>query len=233
MFLVVLGLAYAVDRPLYPAGVVSAGHTHAFDQYCYPVHEGQSLDFPYVRLQLKQYTDQASILFGIYLVVAMGLTGALWNWGNRERRWQAWLERSRGNLASYDRMLSPQTLLVVLVIGLLVSGVISCYVYYPPPPFVFEELSQVRIPLGSAAISQNWDEALHYVPIAEDWIHKLPVGAVLRGLPRTDFRQAKMEVALEDLERLEHALESKNAAESRKLAFELQESFRRLKTAWE
>ena len=38
LFAVVVGLAYGVDKPLYPRGVEPAGHTHAFDIYCAPFY---------------------------------------------------------------------------------------------------------------------------------------------------------------------------------------------------
>jgi uncharacterized protein len=38
---VVVGLAYGVDKPLYPHGVDPAGHTHAFDGYCCSVSCGR------------------------------------------------------------------------------------------------------------------------------------------------------------------------------------------------
>ena len=35
---VVLGLAYAIENPLYPSEIDPPGHTHAFDIYCRPFH---------------------------------------------------------------------------------------------------------------------------------------------------------------------------------------------------
>ncbi len=43
LFVIVLGVAYAVERPLIPPGVQPAGHTHAFDVYTNPLVSSQGL----------------------------------------------------------------------------------------------------------------------------------------------------------------------------------------------
>ncbi len=38
----VVALGFAINRPLYPTGIVPEGHTHAFDNFCSPLLEGET-----------------------------------------------------------------------------------------------------------------------------------------------------------------------------------------------
>jgi hypothetical protein len=117
--------------------------------------------------------------------------------------------------------------------GLVAASVVGCFVYYPPQDDVFEELRSVNIRLGAAVLSNNWPEAAHWVPAAEDWAHKLAVSNFLRGKRRSDFQLAKSEIFLERLERLEHAIDEQDAEEARLLALQCQTDLRRYRVAFQ
>ncbi len=233
LFAVVLALAYSVDRPLYPVGVKPVGHTHAFDQFCFPVPEGYELTGELVAVQLKRLYLEVHVLAGAIAFGLFLLAGQLLALIGREDRWLAWFMDSRREDWKYDTYLSNQVLVGVTFAGLVAASVIGCYVYYPPKDSIFDELQSVNIRLGSAVLSSNWQEATALVSEAEDWTNKLVVSSYLRGRERTEFQLAKTNVFMENLERLEHAVEGENAEKARKYALQLQTDLRRMRTAWE
>lgn len=233
LFSVVLVLAYAVDRPLYPVGVKPVGHTHAFDQFCFPVPEGYELTGELVVSQLKRPYSEIHVLSGAIFLGLFLVTGQLLSWLGTEERLLAWFMKSNRENWKYDTYLSQNFLVGVTLVGLFAASVLGCYVYYPPQDEIFKELQSVNIRLGSAVLSQNWQEAAILVPEAEDWTNKLAVSSFLRGRIRSDFQLAKTQVFMENLERLEHAVEDENSEMARQYALRLQTDLRRLRNAWE
>ena len=73
----VLAIAYAVDRPLLPAGIEPAGHTHAFDIYTNPLHSGNSVTLAKIRANLDKANGMfewiAGGLLGLIFVTGLGL----------------------------------------------------------------------------------------------------------------------------------------------------------------
>jgi hypothetical protein len=118
---------------------------------------------------------------------------------------------------------------LAVLIGLSVFG---CYVYYPPPREIFEEMRIVNAEVASAAYSQDWDTALYWIPVYDDWTRKLEVSAVLRGESVTPYRRAKAQVLRDKLELLEHLVEDRESRESRRLGLAVSNSYRRLRAAY-
>lgn len=235
LFAIVVGLAYGIDRPLYPHGIQSAGHTHAFDIYCHPFPEGSQgtwLDaWTILRDGVLPHELVASL--ALLLLVMIGLSLQRFD---PHRRCEAWLERrtvvvsSRG---SYDVVLSPMTLGLITLAGLLALSVLGCFVYYPPPSDIFEEMRIINTEVTIAATTQDWETALYWIPIYDDWTRKLQVSMFLRGDPPSRYFRAKSKVVLDKLEWLEHELEDRETELARELAWELQTAYRRLRSAYD
>jgi hypothetical protein len=229
---VVMLLAYAVDRPLYPTGVQAVGHTHAFDQFCFPVPGESELTGAMVLFQLRGIAEELHVVFGLGLLVICLSVGLILTRMDRQGLLQKWFERESNQQWRVDRNLSRMTLSLVSLLGLVVLSIVGCFVYYPPIPDVFAELSSVNTRLAASSISKNWQEAAHWVPAAENWTRKLTTSKFLRGETSSDYQNAKASVYLENLERLEHAIESENPEVARKFALQGQNDLRRLKKAW-
>ena len=137
------------------------------------------------------------------------------------------LERSRSAMAAIPSSATPIALLGV--IGLSVFG---CYVYYPPPSDIFEELRIVNTEVVTAATSQHWDSALYWIPIYDDWTRKLQVSMFLRGEQLTPYHRAKADVLREKLELLEHEVEDEEVEQSRQLGMDVARAYRRMRTAY-
>jgi hypothetical protein len=229
---VVVGLAYGVDKPLYPRGVEPAGHTHAFDGYCCPFHadEDHALRKALELLAEKTALHERQALILVALLAAGGL--GLKRSGLAEPL-EAWLQRQPAAAASRYDFVLPAPLLggaaLLIVVGLSIFG---CYVYYPPPAEIFEELRIVNTEVVASTTSRDWDTAAYWIPVHQDWIRKVQVSSYLRGRGLTRYQRAKADVVLERLELLEHEIEARRAEEANRLARALHQAYRRLRAAY-
>ncbi|MGE0758188.1 MAG: permease, partial [Pirellulaceae bacterium] len=230
---VVIALSYGVDQPLYPHGVEPAGHTHAFDIYCCPFPDGTTASIEAVvgtlREKLAPHELVALGLAGALLVVGL----ALRRWDPRGKKVEAWLERAPDVRPRYDVVIPGPVLGLVALVGLIAASVFGCYLYYPPPSEIFEEMRLIHVEVAAAATSQDWDTALYWIPIFDDWTRKLQVSVVLRGGDLTDYHRMKAAVLRDKLELLEHEVEDREVEEARKLALAVNRAYRRMRAAFE
>jgi uncharacterized membrane protein YraQ (UPF0718 family) len=228
---VVVGLSYGVDRPLYPHGVEPAGHTHAFDIYCAPFQPGTRGAMASVFETLRQKTaphEAAALIAFSFLFV----TGLLLARGDPDRRVEHWLEREPHEAPRRDIVLPGPVIGGIALVGLVALSVFGCYVYYPPPREIFEEMQLVNTEVVASAVSKDWDTAMHWIPVYDDWTRKLEVSAFLRGEPTTPYHRAKADVLRDKLEILEHTVEDREEDEVRDLAFSVDRAFRRMRAAY-
>ncbi|GIW98535.1 MAG: permease [Pirellulaceae bacterium] len=228
---VVVGLAYGVDKPLYPHGVEPAGHTHAFDIYCAPFQPGTSDAFSLAWRMLCEkiapHEIVALVVAGGFLAVGLGLR----QW-DRGGRLEQWLERHPAKQPRGDIVLPGPVLGGIALVGLIGVSVFGCYVYYPPPSEILEEMRIVNTEVASAASSQDWDTALYWIPIYDDWTRKLEVSMFLRGEKLTPYRRAKANVLRDKLELLEHEVEDQEVEQARALGMSVNQAYRRLRDAY-
>jgi hypothetical protein len=78
---------------------------------------------------------------------------------------------------------------------------------------------------------QEWEKLEYWIPIQEDWAHKLVVSAYLRGRPLDRYTQMKLQVYKNKLELLEHATEDRDVEEAKEFGKQAALAFRRLKDA--
>jgi hypothetical protein len=232
LFSVVVSLAYAVDKPLYPRGIESAGHTHAFDGYCCPFTELTSRPAAATWAILRDKTASYELIsMGAMGILALGGTALLL----LDCRWpiEAWLERAPRARLRYDVVLPGPMLAGVALVGLVAASIFGCYLYYPPPTEIFAEMRVVNAEVVASTRSRDWDTAAYWIPIYEDWTRKLEVSLFLRGGDLSDYRRAKGNVVRDKLELLEHEVEDHEASEANKLATDVFRSFDRLRAAYE
>jgi uncharacterized membrane protein YraQ (UPF0718 family) len=228
---VVVGLAYGVDKPLYPQGVEPAGHTHGFDIYCAPFSPGtndaMSLAWHTLREGIAPFELVAILATGV--LVAAGLALAYWD---RDGRIEKWLERPSAKQPRLDVVLPGPVLGGIALVGLIALSIFGCYVYYPPPGEIFEEMRIVNTEVVASTISQDWDTALYWIPVYDDWTRKLQVSMFLRGEQLTPYRRAKADVLRDKLELLEHEVEDQEIDESRELGMAVNRAYRRMRRAY-
>ncbi|MFN9341261.1 MAG: permease [Planctomycetota bacterium] len=232
LFLVcVTGLAYAMDRPLMPRGIDIVGHTHAFDSFCFPFTDQESARLPRIAAQLERDLLPHELV-GLIGMGALLLGGLGLRFFDRRQLWERWSCAESAGQPRYDRNVPPRVLAGVTVAGLVGLSAVGCYLYYPSPQETLRELREVNIRIGSAALSGDWDTGAVWVPNGEDWAHKLTVGGYLRGQPPSRFQAVQKEVFLDKLERLEHAVEDRDAELAKRLGLDLQNALRRLRNAY-
>ena len=127
---------------------------------------------------------------------------------------------------------SVAVLCVVALMGLIALSVFGCYVYYPAPAEIFEEMRIVNTEVMASASSQDWDTALYWIPIYDDWTRKLQVSMFLRGEELTPYRRAKATILRDKLELLEHEVEDQEVKESRELGMAVTRAYRRMRAAY-
>lgn len=246
-FVVVLGLAYAVDKPLFPKDVHVVGHTHGFDHICCPFPDGL-VDKPWsasARKIVESTQPHEIIGFGIILVLGtVGLLVRRWDPRSTMERSLETAKKSRSaevsdvsigenELGRFDFVIPDRVLAVFAGVGLLAGSIFGCYLYYPGPSDSLAEMKIVLVELTSASRSRDWQIAEHYMPICKDWARKLEVGSFLRTGTINDYRAAKAEVLVDKLELLTHAMQERDLKEVDQLSFDVFQAFIRLKMAYD
>lgn len=217
LFTVVLGVAYAIDRPLIPPGVEPAGHTHTFDVYTNPLHSGDALSLNMVwNAIVKNLSifDAATVSLIALIVIGGAISRTL-----TRNYCDSLLEsdtRSLGDAAGpvaqivgtgLNRHVSSRTVGLTCLAGLIAFSIVGCYAYYPDPSEVLEEMRLARVEVLSGVASHDYDRVLHWIPILEEWSRKLEVGYAMRNFELRPYQQMQAYLLRKKLESLEHELE--------------------------
>lgn len=210
LFAIILGIAYAVDKPLIPPGVEPAGHTHAFDIYTNPFHSGTALT-------LSMLWDALSDNVGIFDYVNLGLLGLLLLVGGAARKFSAegdldmdhCEEDSVAQLPEkgWNRRVSSRTVGLTCLAGLVAFSIVGCYAYYPAASEVLEEMRLARVEVLVGLTSRDYERTLLWIPVLEEWSRKLEVGHALRKFELRPYQRMQAYLLRKKLELLEHEIE--------------------------
>lgn len=217
LLLIVMGLSYAINKPLVPPGVEPAGHTHAFDIYANPLSTYHPLNLATIRNTVAKEMDVSVVvsLVALGIVAAFGLLFRLLKIN------EATLVSSAksGSFASsiqdtdarprrgFDIIVPPGVIGATMLAGLVALSVVACYAYYPSPDECLDEISMARAECLSAANSGQVDHALFWLPVWEDWSRRLEVGTFLRTGQVRPYQRMQGYLIRKKLELLEHELE--------------------------
>lgn len=208
LMVVVLGLAYGVDRPLFPHEVDPADHTHAFDIYTNPFH-GPTPNVTHVAIEKLKRDTQPYERYACLLLGVVVLAGLLMNGIDRTGRIETWLEsKPETPVAGKLDVVVPGSVLGGLaLLGLVIASLVGCYAYYPAPEEALEQMNTARVGACSAAMQGDEVETKYWVDIYQDWSRKLEVGSFLRDWQLSDYHRIKTRILRERLELLKHEVE--------------------------
>lgn len=210
MLLVVVGISYGIERPLYPQAIEPANHTHAFDRYCAPFPPGFSpaAGFPAEIAKRIRLETQPHEWFGLAAVGFFAVIGGLLRVFDPTGRLDAWLAQQPAATSprgQYDIALPAPVLGACGLAGIVVVSIAGCFAYYPEPREALEELKVATIESTGAALSGDDEHCMHWIPICEGWNKRLVVGTYLRQWEVSNqllTLSRQFEAVVEDLEHM-------------------------------
>ncbi len=238
MFLLLLltltiGIAYAVEKPLYPEGVLPAGHTHAFDIYTHPYPKSDSGLMEFAVNEAKEYSRD-NAFGGPRLIFMMIVVGVLFR--VIQMRWDlfAWYQKTtEGKKNSRLEVALPSWVVgVVSCVFLVVISVIGTYVYYPNPRILLNDLSALNTNCVMAAKTDDWEGVRKWVPYCDDLSRRLEVGLLLRDWSVSDFQRAKARVYREKLNIVRDNIDAGQISNIDAQAMELHQSYLQMSKAF-
>ncbi len=235
LLVVVVSLAYAVNKPLFPKDIQPANHTHAFDIYGQPFSgEGSFASLTNQSIEKLKRDIMPHEWYSTELLAMLIFAGAIVRLMDRRGRLESWIAQvpqaaERGRL---DLVVPPAVLGGVALMGLVIFSVVGCYAYYPAAPDVFEEMRIANSEALSAGLSGDVTHADYWIDVYQEWTRKLEVGKFLRTGRVTDFQHWKARLVREQLEMLKHAVEDGEKEESKKWVSKVYRSHSRMRKAF-
>jgi hypothetical protein len=215
---VTLGLAYAMDHPLYFAAR-EEDHTHAFDEWC-NLFPSATLDQWWIvrdRLVEKLEVIGSASLGILVLLIALGGILSL----DRRGAIDAYLLRQPAAATRpktiWNRELPGPLLGGLALLALLGFSIVALYVYYPTPADTFDEIRHVRADAWDAVTTGRRDEAIRLIQHWDLLTRKLQVGAFIRSGKIDRTATEVTEDLRESLEDVRDALLAHDLAKARSL----------------
>lgn len=233
LLVVVVGLGYAVDKPLFPKDVSPANHTHAFDIYSQPFP--QATTFADMTSQSISKLKRDVVPYEWYSLALLGLlilTGLIVRVFDRPI--ETWISQvpEPTEAGRLDVVVPPTILGGLALVGLVVFSVAGCFAYYPPASEVFEEITIAKTEALSAGLSGEETHAEYWIDVYQEWTRKLEVGVFLREWELSEYQSWKARLIREQLEMLKHCVEDGETAEAKQWVSKIQRSHSRMRTAF-
>lgn len=228
---ITLGIAYSLDKPLYPKGVIPAGHTHAFDIYTHPYHQTDGLLAKSV-YDARQY-QLSNGWVGPYFLLALLGVGTLCRVSQSRWNLWAWLHQPVEKKSSdWDIALPPWVLGVVACVCIICASIFGTYLYYPEANEALNELSGMNTICVSAAKTGEYDVVEKTVPFCDDLSRRLEVGVYLRTGSVSEFKRTKAKNYREKLDDLRDYIEAGQRENVDEMAMDLYRSYLQLSEAF-
>ena len=226
-----IGLAYAMDKPLYPAGVTPAGHTHAFDIYTHPYHDTQTGLLSTAAEEVGEYMQEKGT-YGLKFLGGLVVLGIVFRMV--ELRWDlsSWFKSREETPSDWDIALPPWIIGLVACAGLVALSVVGTFIYYPPPESLLDDLSAINANCVVAANSSDWEGVEKWVPFCDDLSRRLEVGVFLREGSVSEFKRAKAKVYREKLDELRDNIAAGQTVGIKDQAMDLLQSYSQLSKAF-
>jgi uncharacterized membrane protein YraQ (UPF0718 family) len=209
LVVIVLAIAYAVNKPLIPPGVDPSDHTHAFDIYSNPIHHLDSAmgSFALQKLEEKIGIAERITLWALGIGLVLGAVFRIFSITCEKPR-----QRSKSAATDaqpygrFDRAVSERAVGGTLLAGLVALSVVMCYAYYPSTDECLKQISHVRAETLSAARSGDSGHAMFWIPRWDEWSRRLEVGTFIRRGKVTPYQRMQGYLIRKKLETLEHEL---------------------------
>ena len=221
-----VGLAFVVNKPLYPEGVVPAGHTHAFDVYTHPF-DSEASNYAASTLRRGQEFWAANEFGGTYLLAILIVMGTATSLLDRQKV-ETWLMAESNSKSNLEREVPSWALGLVTVTGLVVASVVGCFLYYPEPKELFRDLSVVNTEAVLCSRNGNWEAADKWIRYCDDLSRRLEVGVYLRTGSVGEFQSTKAKIYRERLDDLKMIVDTKDKANAAEVAMEVSQAYQRL-----
>lgn len=235
LLVVVVGLGYAVDGPLFPKDIEPANHTHAFDIYSQPFSAADSFAALASQSVAKLKRDiQVYEWYSLQLLAILAVAGVAVRFVDRHGRLEAWIAEipTVETTGRMDIIVPPAVLGAVALVGLVIMSAIGCYAYYPAAEDVFEEMSIAKSEALSAGLAGDVTHAQYWIDVYQEWTRKLEVGTYLRTGNVSDYQHWKARLVREHLEMLKHTVEDNEREEARRWVSRIQRSHTRMRSAF-
>jgi uncharacterized membrane protein YraQ (UPF0718 family) len=156
LLVVVLGLGYAVNKPLFPKDIQPANHTHAFDIYGQPFSgAGSFASLTNQAIEKLKRDIMPHEWYSTELLALLIFSGAIVRLMDHRRRLEVWIAQTPqvNESGNRDIVVPPAVLGGLALVGLIMFSVVGCYAYYPGAPDVFDEMSIAKSEALSAGLS--------------------------------------------------------------------------------
>lgn len=231
---VVVGLGYAIEKPLFPTDIEPANHTHAFDIYSQPFSDstnGASLSSRSIG-KLKRDV-QPFEWWSLQLLTGLFVAGLAFRVADRKGSLEKWITSTPpAESGKLDVVIPGPVLGGLTLVGLVIFSAAGCYAYYPPPSEVFEELRIAKGEALSAGMSGDETHAEYWIDVYQEWTRKLEVGLFLRTGNVSEYQHWKARLVREQLEMLKHCVEDGETEEARQWISKLMRSHLRMRKAF-
>lgn len=232
---VVTSIAYAVEEPLYSAGVVEHPHTHAFDVYACPFRAGTP-NLPARSVQSLVDSAQLYEIAGLAGIAALIVAGLAVTRLDPEGTLEASLSHPKEVASEGGSIMNAEVPAPVLggvaISGLVALSLVGCFVFYPPPSETLEDMGYVKADALTAASSRDVENAVKNIARYDDLTRRLQVGYYLRNLRLSEYQQAKAKVLRGRLEQLKDVVEAEEFERVRDLSRRVSVAHRRLREAF-
>jgi uncharacterized protein len=211
LFVVVVGIAYAVDKPLIPPGVEPAGHTHAFDIYTNPFSADQQINMDSLGTALTKSSSKFTVVASLWAIGLFLLGGGLLQTILRKRI-DTFLSKVPAietvEFEGLHRRVSSRTVGMICLMGLIAFSIVGCYAFYYPPAEVLEDMRIHRGDLLAGTSSRDYSTVLNSIPHMERLSRILEVSYALRHYELRPYQRMQAYLLRKKLELLEHASEN-------------------------
>ncbi len=229
--IVVTGIAYAIEGPLYFGADIEKPHTHAFDIYSCPFHAGPVMIADFQRQLSEAFEAYQAVSF--IFIVAFGLVGVSLKIVDRTRKMDAFLEASVANdKTRMDIQIPGPVLGAISLLGMVIISGLGCYVYYPPPADTIEDMAMSKANYFVAIQTKDATEAVREIEFYDNLTRKLQVGHFLRNWELDEYQQTKAKVLRGRLEELKDLVEEGNFKEARDMSMRVSNAHRRCRKAF-
>lgn len=226
-----VGLAYLIDKPLYPKGVDPEGHTHAFDVYTNPFPGTGGNLFSLAKQRMAEFWG-ANELGGTYLLGVLMITGLIFKFGFKRENLERWYQQADVKESKLNLVVPSWILGLTVVSGLVFASVAGTYLYYPAPNDILPDLQAINVNAVVSARTKDWDAAQKLIKFCDDLSRRVEVGVYLRNGSVSEFKTSKARVYRDRLEDLKMAVIERREAEVADLGLDVQNAFRRMNDAF-